>query len=153
VSLFVLRVASQGRSPRCPNMTNLERWSDRVSPCPETGCWLWVGATDSHGYGSINGFGAHRKFYQEIVGPIPPGLELDHLCRVRCCVNPAHLEPVTKIVNNHRTGNRSKTHCPSGHAYDEANTRRWRNQRHCRTCESIQAKAIRKARKEAMPCR
>ena len=96
---------------------------------------------------------AHRFAYEMLVGPIPEGLDLDHLCRVRHCVNPNHLEPVTRSENlrrgirprlpqNDRIGdkNRAKTHCPKGHPYDEANTlmHYWKREnsmrRLCRTC-------------------
>jgi hypothetical protein len=65
-------------------------------------CWLWIGAIKESGYGNHGGTGAHRFMYQLLVGPIPPGLQLDHLCRVRNCVNPAHLEPVTPSENVRR---------------------------------------------------
>ena len=89
----------------------------------------------------------HRVMYEEAYGPIPAGLELDHLCRNRWCVNPHHLEPVTRSENNHRglVGRRPrKAFCPQGHPYDggdtslepsEMNTpfkRRW-----CRTCNRL----------------
>lgn len=77
-------------------------------PIPMCGCWVWMGDMFPNGYGSV-GIGswtgkprdglAHKVAYEMLVGPVPPGLELDHLCRVRCCINPAHLEPVTKSVN------------------------------------------------------
>ena len=69
----------------------------------ETGCWEWQGSMVENGYGvvSVNGANikAHRRYYEVLVGPIPPGLDLDHLCRNRACVNPDHLEPVTRSVN------------------------------------------------------
>lgn len=72
----------------------------------ESGCWLWRRAVSSQGYGRLvvdgKGVGAHRFFYELCVGPIPDGLHVDHLCRVRLCVNPAHLEPVTAAENNRR---------------------------------------------------
>lgn len=97
-------------------------------------CWLWTAAT-AGGYGRFRvrtdkGWamrGAHRWAYEAVRGPIPAGLVLDHLCRVRSCVNPDHLEPVTHAVNIVRgTGasarNAVKTHCPQGHEYTEENT-------------------------------
>lgn len=65
-------------------------------------CWLWTGSLNSDGYGRFNGKLAHRRTYLEVVGPIPDGLVLDHLCRVRNCVNPDHLEPVTQRENMRR---------------------------------------------------
>lgn len=74
---------------------------------PTTGCWLWHGTTNDQGYGiAKNSAGvrqrAHRLLYERHIGPIPEGLELDHVCRCRHCVNPAHMEPVTKVVNMRR---------------------------------------------------
>lgn len=78
----------------------------------DTPCWIWQLATDKGGYGltwAVGGIGkcAHRVYYERHVGPIPEGLQLDHLCRVHSCVNPAHLEPVTAAVNSQR-GNTAK---------------------------------------------
>jgi hypothetical protein len=77
---------------------------------PETGCWLWDRALHK-GYGRIRAYGkvvyAHRFFYEKHVGPIPDGLVLDHLCRNRACVNPGHLQPVSRMENNRR-GARAK---------------------------------------------
>lgn len=114
---------------------------------PELGpCWLWTAGQWGEGYGRfwVSGrpVSAHRFAYEFLVGPIPSGLQIDHLCRVRNCVNPAHMEPVTNRVNTLRgmgptvAGLRmsTKTHCPQGHPYDEANTRWWRNERLCRAC-------------------
>lgn len=107
-------------------------------------CWLWTGPVNSYGYGrlAINGHQvmAHRLSYEFFVGPIPEGLTLDHLCRVRRCVRPEHLEPVTNAENVLRgesfvAVNKTKTHCPKGHVYDEANTRVYRGRRHCRACD------------------
>lgn len=83
-----------------------------VSPEPNTGCWLWVGQLDRHGYAlfSFPGHGkrlGHRVAYELFAGPLRPDLELDHLCRTTACVNPAHLEQVTHGVNiARRTGAR-----------------------------------------------
>lgn len=111
------------------------------------GCWLWTAARFRTGYGAfgIGGFQvgyAHRIAYLTLIGPIPPGLELDHLCRVRHCVNPLHLEPVTHSENVRRGTawhvmagmQRAKTHCPSGHPYAGENLYRYKGKRMCRAC-------------------
>ena len=73
---------------------------------PVTGCWVWQRGTTRSGYGAVwdgqKQCPAHRVFYEQYRGPIPEGLELDHLCRNRRCVNPARLEPVTPIENKRR---------------------------------------------------
>lgn len=107
-------------------------------------CWLWSGSLRSGGYPILwNGqrqVAAHRWSYEQHVGPIPDGLVIDHLCRVRHCVNPAHLEPVTSRENTRRSEltiasrNAAKTHCPSGHPYDEENTHQGKLGRYCRAC-------------------
>ncbi len=112
----------------------------------ENGCWLWQ-RTTTHGYGHkpVNGryVRAHRWAYELLVGPIPEGLELDHLCRDRACINPAHLEPVTRRENAKRGSaglinaarQRAKTHCKNGHPFNEANTRvNRKGYRECRAC-------------------
>lgn len=109
-------------------------------------CWTWKQNFDSDGYGRVqrNGRGtrAHRAVFELLVGPIPEGLQLDHLCRNRPCVNPDHLEPVTCKENLRRsrltqaTLNASKTYCVNGHPFSEANTYVKPNgHRLCRECQ------------------
>jgi hypothetical protein len=112
-------------------------------------CWLWTAYTDPLGYGrfAVRPDGkrrtllAHRFAYEQVVGPIPRGLTIDHLCRNPSCVNPKHLEPVP-IAENLRRGegvcaqNSRKTHCKHGHEFTPENTyvRAERNGRECREC-------------------
>lgn len=118
-------------------------------------CWLWLGGYSGNGYGRFSpkrdkGVGAHRFAYESVVGPIPSGKEIDHLCRNRGCVNPAHLEVVTSKQNLLRgegacAQNARKTHCPQGHPYDFANTlikidRKGRRGRACRACHRTRSR-------------
>jgi hypothetical protein len=123
-----------------------------VAVAPPGECWLWQGALDKKGYGV---YGkprrfAHRIVYEEIVGPIPAGLTIDHLCRVKCCVNPAHMEPVT-IGENVLRGesvpaqNARKSHCHRGHPLSGDNlyvcpTEPSRHRR-CRECRRMRERA------------
>lgn len=79
---------------------------ERVNKAGPGGCWLWTGAVDGNGYGTVTiervQLSTHRVAYELLVGPIPAGLTIDHLCRVLACCNPAHLEPVTRAENNRR---------------------------------------------------
>ena len=112
---------------------------------PELGpCWLWTGRPTHYGYGNLKvarrDVYAHRFAYELLVGPIPEGLTIDHLCRVRLCVNTRHMEPVTNQINTRRgfgvaTLNSTKTHCPQGHPYDAANTHWYKAGRYCRACQ------------------
>lgn len=109
----------------------------------ERGCWLWQGYVDRKGYGIVRWDGksrkAHRVTYESLIGPIGDGLQIDHLCRVRNCVNPAHLEAVTMLENIARSipGNTLKTHCPKGHEYTPENTYTSKvGKRHCRACSA-----------------
>lgn len=105
-----------------------------------TGCWNWTGhCNPDNGYPRVTrnkrSYYAYRVGYELMVGPIPSGLQIDHLCRNPKCINPDHLEPVTALVNVRRSfGNNSKRSCPRGHEYDADNTRLHKGRRYCITC-------------------
>lgn len=111
----------------------------------ESGCWIWHGHCDRHGYGRCGRGLAHRASYETFVGEIPAGLQLDHLCRVRNCVNPEHLEPVTMLENIRRGFNANKTHCIHGHEFTPENTYRKpkTTARNCRACVAEHARRYR----------
>jgi hypothetical protein len=113
----------------------------------DSGCWIWMASRTETGYGYFTVAGktrrAHRVSYEHHVGPIPDGLTIDHLCRVRWCVNPDHMEPVTSAENTRRRPvhpNAAKTHCKRGHEYLPETTRfrvfdDGRTARECLTCK------------------
>jgi len=125
-----------------------------------SGHWIWTANTLPNGYGQMDKKYAHRLSYEFYVGEIPEGLVIDHLCRVRNCVNPAHLQPVTQKINHHR-GNatqaviasnvkrgQARTHCPQGHEYTPDNTRievkkNGNEIRRCRMCDREKARRYR----------
>ncbi len=128
-------------TPGISHMTRYEKFAHRPAGVSKiewfwfrvdktAACWLWKASTDKDGYGTVywNGAtkGAHRIAYELSVGPIPPGLTLDHYCRTPACVNPAHLEPVTNRVNVLRGVGASaqfarRTHCRNGHPLSKEN--------------------------------
>ncbi len=130
-------------------MIHLTDWQESSTPASlprhirrnmdlgDGGCWLWNRSRSPDGYGwaSLNDrtHQAHRLIYQLIVGPVPPGLQLDHLCRVRHCVNPDHLEPVTPRENQRRSPltPAGMERCAKGHEFSQ-----WYTQRRCLTCKA-----------------
>lgn len=149
--------------------TLLDRFNAGHIPEPNSGCWLWIRAWNSMGYGKICGFGdgssrlAHRWAYEHFRGPIPAGMVLDHLCRTPACVNPDHLEVVTQTENiarglipaifaaaNANSYQRRKTHCPKGHPLSGKNCYvTAQGRRHCRACDRIGHAERRNAMKRA----
>src|SRR5690606_22643593 len=119
-----------------------ERFYSKTLPDLETGCWNWTAFRLSTGYGKFRLRGltvtAHRVAWVDAGGELVDGLELDHLCRDRSCVNPEHLEQIPHATNVRRGDggafHAAKTHCPRGHEYNEENTRRAKGKRHCRSC-------------------
>lgn len=145
-----------------PTQNHIHEFGQRLLPesvweniVPDVnGCWIWIGYTATNGYGHIGrrlAGGkktvklAHRVVYEALSGKIPGKLSIDHLCRVRCCVNPGHLEPVTTRENVLRgvgitAANAKKTHCNKGHAFTSENTSivldDYGYSRSCKACRS-----------------
>lgn len=142
--------------------TLAERFERLSIPEPNTGCWLWLGHVAKNGYGRMTvghdldegakTSSAHKVSYEYFVGPVPEGKILDHICRIRCCVNPEHLEPVTHQINVRR-GMLSETnklrfsrqtHCKKGHLLSGENLRLTKiGFRLCRICQSAFKKSWR----------
>jgi hypothetical protein len=125
------------------NLLDLAKFFERIDESGE--CWLWTGAKTKGGYANFTVYPrrtcyAHRASYEHFVGPIPEGLFIDHLCRVRHCVNPAHLEAVTMRENLLRSPvtmtsrNAARTHCNHGHEFTPENTYWKSGWRSCRRC-------------------
>lgn len=130
-----------------------ERIERGIVRVPESGCWVWVKAVNSLGYGRITTNSivenAHRASYKAFVGEIPNGLEIDHLCKVRCCVNPDHLEAVTRYENMRRSSvwqyRKNKSHCQRGH--ELTNDNRYTapslgNKYLCRACKTMRERGL-----------
>jgi hypothetical protein len=138
-----------------------DNMTKRFEVDPDSGCWVWTQGVSSNGYGKARVGrrqpSAHTWFYETLIGPVPAGLGLDHLCHThdpdcpggsgckhRRCVNPAHLEPVTQAENVRRGHHGIKrTHCRNGHALTGTNVRVRGPRRYCRACD--RAKAARHA--------
>lgn len=137
--------------PGARYIDDAERIRRNVEIDPETGCWNWQLALSRDGYGILHvadrTVQAHRLSYLSIVGPVPRGLVLDHLCRNRRCANPDHLEPVTLLENARRGLYAQQTHCRSGHEFTAENTYYKSNgQRQCRPCNRESAARYRTRR-------
>lgn len=119
-------------------------------------CWIWTASLNAYGYGQFRPGArrlppvvAHRYAYESLFGPIPAGLQLDHLCRTRACVTPAHLEPVTQAVNLQRehAAQPRRTHCAEGHALVDPNVYRYGGTTYCRRCRIAASAAYKRAKR------
>ena len=158
-AMHAARLRRNGDPTRITRTTTLDSFWRRVHKTEK--CWNWQGFVLDSGYGQIatrkkpTASGtrlAHRVAYELVVGPIPEGLDLDHLCRNRICVNPSHLEPVTDKENVRRgLHGVLRTHCKYNHELTPENTRHDRDGgRRCRTCAkrwNVTAKAKKRAQK------
>jgi len=140
-----------------------KRFWSKVDRQEEDDCWLWGAAENGLGYGIFTRhkkrWYAHRLSYTMLVGPIPEGLVIDHLCRNPGCVNPKHLEPVTHRENCLRgesfcAKQARRTHCPQGHEYTPENTYLYKRvhgktMRHCRACNRERSRKRRQREKKS----
>lgn len=126
-------------------------------------CWEWTGNIKDNGYGYFSLGGrkqvVHRVVWESLVGPIPEGLDLDHLCRNRSCVNPDHCQPVTRAENLRRgagNGRLRKDRCPRGHLYSDnpftQHLKNGKSYRLCRTCRDARSAKWREERKVTASC-
>lgn len=123
-------------------------------------CWLWTGGLDKKGYANLNVEGrstkAHRWSWEQVNGPIPDGLHIDHLCRVRHCVRPDHLEPVTLAENNRRQADALYPTCKRGHPWTPENTGTvtrggWKTCRKCNAERMQRRRDLERAGREYTP--
>lgn len=150
----------EGTQARWARQSPWDRFMSHIIPVTESGCWLWETDSDVDGmrYGQFDdkgrSFCAHRWAYEYKNGPVSKDLELDHLCRVRCCANPDHVEPVTPRINKLRgispvAVNAKKTHCVHGHSFDDRNTGVDKSgNRYCRKCQFNNVRSSRNVKRK-----
>jgi hypothetical protein len=132
-------------------MPDARFWA-KVEKRPD-GCWVWMGYCDRNGYGRLSrskggvvqsSVPAHKFLWEALFGPVPPGLELDHLCEQRACVRPDHLRAATHAENMAATVDK-RTTCPKGHPY---NQRRKDGSRRCGICHAAEERERLRRRRE-----
>ena len=123
----------------------------KISYEPNSGCWLWMQTINAKGYGLYNSKMAHRVAYESLRQKVPSGFCIDHLCRVRSCVNPDHMEIVTPQENQRRgriNQYKMATHCIHGHEFTAENTiLNKKGHRQCRVCGRQRFYAYRRRRR------
>ena len=129
-------------------------WS-YVNKRPTNGCWNWAGGKSKHGYGSFfvdrnrRSARVHRVAWELLRGHIPEDLTIDHLCKNKLCVNPDHMEIVTRSINSSRGAGGQKTHCRNGHALTPDNLVKVAKRPNFRACrECTKARRRRRAKVE-----
>lgn len=141
-------------------MKTIEDLFKKIEPVTESGCWIWHGPVSQKGYGKIyygqKNWRVHRLMYELLIGPIPSALVCDHRCRVRCCVNPHHLDLVSDEENILRgfgfaAKNKRKTHCKYGHALEGDNIYVPPKRPSRRLCWECLIRETKKSRQKASP--
>lgn len=145
-SADAFRSQASPEAARVMNEEQLSRFWSKISRAGSDECWPWL-RSKSKGYGRFWLDGglksAHILSYELLVGPVPDGLVLDHTCRNRACVNPAHLRPVTRLINVHENSDAvcfwkgQQTHCIRGHELSGNNLKIKGNGRNCRECARL----------------
>lgn len=148
-----VRWGNRPRKGYAGRFNNLTKIIERHVLKLPTGCWQWTSVIERNGYGRVTvnykAHLVHRYVYEQLVGKIPHGMQIDHICKHRSCVNPAHMEAVPPAENNARSSspsalNARKTACVRGHRFTPENIYippKTPNKRHCRACLKLRGSA------------